>query len=715
MPVSDNDIYTGLWTNRTQGRILGAALTVRYETGAIVTALLAIFVQLTASYLWQLIDACLHHVRGRRGDYSCDAAHRQHQVILKNVSSPGSVALRTLSLVWCWRSKNGSRRSYVLLPYVLIAILAAVCAASGIIFGIFSSFVVASSDIEVLLRSENCGVFTVPEVIQFQDPLWVAHNKFWMEGLVAGTMYARQCYNTSSSSASACNIFTAPTVEWTTDYLAPCPFDRKMCLGPAMAMDTDLVDSNDVLGLNFPAADRVGVRKITTCSPIRQDGYVTMMNASDKDAFGGIGLSSLAGDQAAVYWYGPVDSFATFSSTWAVDTYANNVTRRYQLNALKYWGRKSEGNEFNPIPELNRSDGDGVLFFFQSGVVPSAEPIEDPMFSAHKRERPFWDTSNTTYFYFADDLATVQGCLEQYQVCIPPWGGPRTCIDPTGIGSVEADAQKGLDLNKIQNATLRALVAEIQTWRNDMSLASNRPSLDLKAEETVALTVQYGLPSNQWQVEVQDWFATVWSALAQRLVLRVVGPADRASQAYIVPPQTPEDLAVCQAQRVRIGQGFSNISLFGLLFVLCLGSVIIATSILLEPIVAILLARLSTTSAEAHKRWLLEDVLHLQRLAYKGQQHLPADGFWVDEGGRVPLFVATPGKRLGPLLDAPTLGRAEQRLSCATASQKTPTTTTAPSLPRVIRPPPSPTHKQLTRHDKYENHSNVGNGRTSTL
>ena len=191
-----------------------------------------------------------------------------------------------------------------------------------------------------------------------------------------------------------------------------------------------------------------------------------------------------------------------------------------------------------------------------------------------------------------------------------------------------------------------------------MSLASYRPSLDLKAEKTAALTVQYGLPSNQWQIEVQDWFATIWAALAQRLVLRVVGPEDRASQTYIAPPQTSEELAVCRAQRVRIGQGFSNISFFGMLFVFCLGSAIIAASVLLEPIAAVatqFFARFSTISVAAttRKRGLLDDALHLQRLAYKGQQKQSESGVWVDEHRRIPLFVAAPGKQLGPLFDTP--------------------------------------------------------------
>lgn len=328
MPINDNDIYTGFWTNWSRGKVLGAAVTVRSETGAIVTALLAIFVQLAAGYLWLLIAACLHHVRGRRANHLCDTMHRQHQVILKNVSAPGDVALRTLWLVWSWQSQDPRCSAFV--PYVLMAVMAAFCAVSGIIFGVFSSYVVETADIEVLIRSGNCGVFTVPKEILFQDPLWVAHNKFWMEGLVASSTYARQCYN-ASSSTSACNIFTVPTVRWTTDYLAPCPFDIKMCIGPAMTMDTGVVDSNDVLGFNFPAHDRVGFRKITTCAPITQDGYVTMMNASDKDALGGVGLSFLEGDQAAVFWYGPLNTFESYRSTWAADTYGNNVTRRYKL------------------------------------------------------------------------------------------------------------------------------------------------------------------------------------------------------------------------------------------------------------------------------------------------------------------------------------------------------------------------------------------------
>lgn len=88
---------------------------------------------------------------------------------------------------------------------------------------------------------------------------------------------------------------------------------------------------------------------------------------------------------------------------------------------FRYWGRNSSKNDFYPITKLNRSDGDGVLFSFQSGMIPSATPIDDPMFSAHKKESPFWDTTNSTYYYFADDIATVIGCFEQVRAARIFW------------------------------------------------------------------------------------------------------------------------------------------------------------------------------------------------------------------------------------------------------------------------------------------------------
>lgn len=98
-----------------------------------------------------------------------------------------------------------------------------------------------------------------------------------------------------------------------------------------MTMDSSLINTNDILGLNFPTKDRLDFRKVSTCSPITRDGYVTVMDSSDPDAIGDIDVTFIDEDQAAVYWYGPAVSVGTYNYTWAADMYANNITRRYQL------------------------------------------------------------------------------------------------------------------------------------------------------------------------------------------------------------------------------------------------------------------------------------------------------------------------------------------------------------------------------------------------
>jgi hypothetical protein len=41
-----------------------------------------------------------------------------------------------------------------------------------------------------------------------------------------------------------------------------------------MKQDTGHMNSNDVLGFNFPKGDQISLRRVTTCAPVRQDGFV---------------------------------------------------------------------------------------------------------------------------------------------------------------------------------------------------------------------------------------------------------------------------------------------------------------------------------------------------------------------------------------------------------------------------------------------------------
>jgi hypothetical protein len=67
---------------------------------------------------------------------------------------------------------------------------------------------------------------------------------------------------------STCNIYTVQSVQSKVNRAAPCPFIKRTCMNPAVAIDSGLVDSHIHLGINALAHDRVQFRRLTTCTPI---------------------------------------------------------------------------------------------------------------------------------------------------------------------------------------------------------------------------------------------------------------------------------------------------------------------------------------------------------------------------------------------------------------------------------------------------------------
>jgi len=65
MPITSADIYTGFWTNWSSGSVLGATVTVPSNTGTVVTAVVAIYVQLVAGHIWNLMAYVIHRIRDR--------------------------------------------------------------------------------------------------------------------------------------------------------------------------------------------------------------------------------------------------------------------------------------------------------------------------------------------------------------------------------------------------------------------------------------------------------------------------------------------------------------------------------------------------------------------------------------------------------------------------------------------------------------------------
>lgn len=194
--------------------------------------------------------------------------------------------------------------------------------------------------------------------------------------------------------------------------------------------------------------------------------------------------------------------------------------------------------------------------------------------------------------------------------------------------------------------------------------ASSTGGSNIVANRDVHGTVQLPLPSNQWQIEVQAWHATVMTLLQQEILQWMIGPSNPILQQSVIHPTSPAEMTLCTRQRVRLGQagggsgGFANVSTFTLFLVVGLSTLIITTNLALDGLVSrgcccFSSSRRATRTIGRPKQraWIRDDVLHLQRLAYVGQSHDGKESghVWVGADKDVPRVEG--GTLLGPLVE----------------------------------------------------------------
>jgi hypothetical protein len=149
--------------------------------------------------------------------------------------------------------------------------------------GVFSSYVVNSSDLEVLVESPFCGVTPA-----LGDESGNFGSEYPRKVVEAADEYVGRCYQNASVLLTACKVFLRPTMPYNITRI-PCPFDKPLCLGnlSAVVLDTGLIDVAPTFGLNSPHQDRIRYQKKTTCSVLPLANYTETVDASEhEDEFG---------------------------------------------------------------------------------------------------------------------------------------------------------------------------------------------------------------------------------------------------------------------------------------------------------------------------------------------------------------------------------------------------------------------------------------------
>lgn len=313
-------VKRGYWINLSHGKIMGQTLTTDTNTGAIVIALLAVSTALAVSHLWNIVTFIYHQARadGR----PADGLFRQQQALLRTMPTPSAMMVDSLKLLITWKNTPSSKAS--LWQSSLQITVALVFTVASVASSIFSSYVVDSSNIEVIVRSPYCGLYGDGDSRSYTS------ESYSIKVLAASTLYADECYQSGNIIPTRCNIFIQPRVPMTVEQVA-CPFDGSMCTSPALAIDSGLLDFNNAFGLNLENEDRMKFRKRTTCSILSQENRSTLTNASDMPETM-IGRAPLPGEEMLNYHYGTRAEDSPWANfTWGVSLAKNNISRDFSL------------------------------------------------------------------------------------------------------------------------------------------------------------------------------------------------------------------------------------------------------------------------------------------------------------------------------------------------------------------------------------------------
>ncbi|KAF2470133.1 uncharacterized protein BDR25DRAFT_370147 [Lindgomyces ingoldianus] len=608
-------VKRGLWTNIEQGPLMGKTITTDIKTGTIVVALLAVLSSAAITNLWHLFAFLAHQLRadGR----AADGLQRQQQALLRTLPMPSSLVVDSIKLWWMWRR----RTTRVLARSLIYVLLGGLFSVGMVVVGVFSSFVVTTSNIPVLVSSPFCGPLDVDPSGENLIASLVGLRSFYTSVRGVTKPYVDGCYqNTTTELPARCRqVFIRPNIPLSQERVK-CPFSSDICLDlggdmTAVQLDSGLVDLNEAFGMNMASADRVQFRKRTTCSVLKTDGRTSLVNAS------GIPpplFPYLPNEQLLLLHYGNRRTGQRLvNASFSHSLLAANTTKNYGTGYVAAFTAPELGDvsDINPLAEMRNSDADLVIIAIHMNRVYYSNPVNDPVFAAHS-PYAFTDgvTRKNTTFYFSDFSSGVVGCTEQVYY---PGASP------------------------IQLAALRLLVSTNLVYGIFAGLDSGLKSSALSADGFVV-----SLPDDQWINEVISLEQYVWGSLQTVISGYAVGPQvrDESAEEFVRKNMTNGERGLCGLQRMRKSGGFVNINVFGLAFIITFSLAISMLDFFLLKLL-IVLTRFRRIMAPRLDRWIQDGVLQLQRRAYEAS----GEGTWIKLEDEVPLTVGNRQLRELPL------------------------------------------------------------------
>ncbi|KUJ14079.1 uncharacterized protein LY89DRAFT_152692 [Mollisia scopiformis] len=653
-----DNVYLGVWTNWSNGTIMGATLTTTRDHGNLLIALTGFLVPFVASRFWTIFCLVLHQYLSTSEPR--DALHHQRQVILRNSFSPDSGLYSLFSLLWAWRGTRVSERAKRYYSRLLPIITFAICCISAFtVAGAFSSQISSSPGDEVLIVGNNCGVTYIP--VNFTSsttkPFSVANEK-----LNDAANYAQQCYSANSSGILGCDRFIEPSLPTSiTNGAYSCPFESEICRtdDANLLLDTGFIDSNDNLGLNAPKSERFAWRYVLQCAPLVTEGYTSQVTVGNttwaRYNYGGLTANAVR-NTTSNYTYEIEDLSAQYymlNGGGLPGQIAGQLGGNYRLSTLRAINlegvpQASLGG-FIPSTPLLRPDGDVSVIFLSGNGIFFNGPMDDDWYRATTFGQKLAHTADMSSegiveAYIPTEAASPMGCVEQWQWCNSAYPKEEGCGPLAGLldsilgaapffNLTEEDLAPERPVSPTASGTRLIWPALMQLFgeNNVGELLNQLGAQSLASQSLLTSGLQGPLPKNQWQLDVTNWFNTVLASIQALYVNTAIGTTDPGLVQNQYPPLNEQERKVCNSQKIR-NSNYSSFSLFGLLFTYITGAIITVASLALEPILGCLQRRRKYNSY-SYLEWTTNGTLQLHRLA---QEELRL-GTWSGCSDRIPV------------------------------------------------------------------------------
>ncbi len=147
--------------------------------------------------------------------------------------------------------------------------------------GILSSQLIGPAGNATLIDSPNCGIWYYRD--DYVNKVFEDRTAS-MESIIRSAIYARSCYTVSQSqNQQPCEAYIVPRISYHHEANAQCPFAGHVCLIRTMRHIKWILalDSHVALGINTSWKDRLTYRRMTSCSPLNTEDFVTLTSAAN--------------------------------------------------------------------------------------------------------------------------------------------------------------------------------------------------------------------------------------------------------------------------------------------------------------------------------------------------------------------------------------------------------------------------------------------------